>query len=69
MVAILGRTLGKYTKAGPTEGETALVSFGFNDNDPAKINFLTVHYPGEITAVIQQVSVSARIEPPTLGGR
>lgn len=66
VVAIIGRTLAKFTQVGPSEGETGIVSFGFDDNDPSKINFFTVHYPGEITAVVQQVSAVVRFEPATL---
>lgn len=66
VVAILGRTLAKFTRVGPNEGETGLISFGFDNNDPSRLNFLTVHYPGEITAVIQQVNTSIRLEPAPL---
>ncbi len=66
VVAIIGRTIGKFTRIGPSEGETGSISFGFEDADPSKTNFLTVHYPGEITAVIPQVAGTVRLEPAKL---
>ncbi|BDC48240.1 hypothetical protein F183_A05560 [Bryobacterales bacterium F-183] len=66
VVALLGRTVTRYSTTGPDEGETALISFGFEDGDPKKATFLTVHYPGEITGVIQQISADIRLEPAPL---
>jgi hypothetical protein len=66
LVAFIGRTIGRFSATGPDEGEPGIISFGFDDNDTSKINFLTVHYPGEVTGVIPQVTAKIRIEPAPL---
>jgi hypothetical protein len=66
LVMIMGRTLSSYSSTGPGEGETGLVSFGFETDNPSRFNFVTIHYPGEVTAVIQDPSGFLRIERPRL---
>jgi hypothetical protein len=66
VVLIVGRTLATFSRTGPGVGESGTISFGFDDNDPTKLNFLTISYPGEITAVVQQVWSNFRFEPRNL---
>ncbi len=61
-VIVIGRVITRHGAFGSDPGDTLLFSFGFER--PDTVTFLTVHAPGEVAVVAQQVAGVFRMADP-----